>query len=574
MIKLTRENIFTIFFLLFTFPTSLPQEINYINIGIVHSELTKQLLYKNDNEFYPILDWELLLLNKKISYSVIEDQDLNNFGFNEIDVLILPSVEILSDQALENLKEFLSIGKSIFIFGKLGSFDPQLKTRRPEALEILTGLKTEELSVENEISEQFFFNSNFLTQDLNEESGYLILNKLNPLYAEEIPLKTNILGNYMLDGSKESNVNYSAGATAIENEKGKILWFGFQLSQVSLDEENKPFFDQIILNAINWLAGNPLIWVNDFPAFYGSATLFSVWVDNINAFFNKSMPIFKEENVPLNLFISMLEIKREFEEIYKLSSVGDLNLLFDGFDYLDYDSLQTQSVLKKTLQILKARSRQEYFGIQISNLSEDDIYTLNLKNYLDFLLSPGLKFSYLRSKEIFKLMQNMTFYYVNDHPSLIESSNETDPDYLNNYYNSIIKTGRIFSHILKENSIPDLNISLEEKLRLIINNAKMNNSYITTYTELLKWFIIKNNIEVNFHDIKDESIIRVSVINTGNIIAEQIGLNISIPSIYNTLKLIGFDFKLNYNSESGNYNLLIPFLHADQSLTFDIEYIK
>jgi len=574
MIKLTRENIFTIFFLLFTFPASFSQEINYLNIGIVHSELTKQLLYKNDNEFYPILDWELLFLNKKFSYSVIEDQDLNNFGFNEIDILILPSVEILSDQALENLKEFLSIGKSIFILGKLGTFDPQLKPRKPEALEVLTGLKTKELSVENKISEQFFFNSNFLTQDLNEDSGYLILNKLNPLYVEETPLKTNILGNYMLDGLKGSNVNYFAGATAIENEKGKILWFGFQLSQVSLGEENKPFFDQIILNAINWLAGNPLIWVNDFPAFYRSATLFSVWVDNINTFLNKSMPLLKEENMPLNLFISMLEIKRESEEMYKFSSIGNLNLLFDGFDYLNYDSLQAQSVLKETLQILKAGSRQEYFGIQILNLSEDDIYKLNLKNYLDFLLSPGLKFSYLRSKEVFKPIQNMTSYYVNNYPGLIEIGTETDPEYLDNYYNSLFKTGGIVSHILKENLISDLNISHEEKLRLIINNARTNNSFITTYPELLKWFKIKNNIEVNILDIRDESMIRVSVKNTGNIIAEKIGLNISVPSIYNTLKIIGYNFKLNYNSESGNYNLLIPFLHAEQSLTFDIEYIK
>jgi len=574
MIKLTRENIFTIFFLLFTFSASLPQEINYINIGIVHSELTKQLLYKNDNDFYPILDWELLFLNNKLSYSVVGDQDLNNFGFNEVEVLILPSVEILSDQALENLKEFLSLGKNIFILGKLGSFDPQLKTRKPEALEILTGLKTEELSVENEISEKIFFNSNFLTQDLNKESGYLILNKLNLLYAVETPLGTNTLGSYFLDDYKESNVNSFTGASAIENEKGKILWFGFQLSQISFNEESKPFFNQIILNGINWLAGNPLIWVNDFPAFYRSATLFSVWVNNINAFLNKSKPTLEEENVPLNFFISMSEIKKASEEIYKLSSVGNLNLLFDGFNYLNSDSSQAESILKETSQILKAGSRQEYFGVQFLNFSESDIYKLNLKNYLDFLLSPGLKFSYLSNHEVFKAMQNITYYYINDHPSLIDSSNETVLENIDYCYNSLIKNGGIVSHILKENFISNLNRSLEEKLKLIINNAKLNNSYITTYPELIKWFKIKNNIEVNIVDIIDESMIRVSVKNIGNIIAEQIGLNISIPSIYNTLKLIGYNFNLNYNSESGYYNLLIPFLQAEQKLTFDIEYIK
>jgi hypothetical protein len=574
MIKLTRENIFTIFFLLFTLSASLPQEFNYINIGIVHSELTKQLLYKNDNNFYPILNWELLFLNKKISYSVLEDQELNDFSFNEFDVLILPSVEILSDQALENLKEFLSIGKNIFILGKLGSFNPQLRTRKPEALEILTGIKAEELTVENKISEKIFLNSNFLTQNLNDESEYLILNKFNPLYAEKIPLKTKPLGSYFLDDFKENKVSSFIGAAAIENKKGKILWFGFQLSQISLNEKNKPFFDQIILNGIKWLAGNPLVWVNGFPTFYRSATLFSVWINNINIFMNKSMPILKEENVPLNFFISTLEIKKAFDEIYKLSSVGSLNLLFDSFNYLNSDSSQHQSILKETSQILKVGSRQEYFGIQILNLPEADVYKLKLSKYLDFLLSPGSKFSYLKGDEVFKSMQNINTYYINGLPNLIDSSNEVDLEYLDYWYNSLNKTGGIVSHIVKEISISNSNSSLEENLKLIINSAKLNNSYITTYPELINWLKIKNNIEVNIFDLKDESIIRVSVKNIGNIIAEQIGLNISIPSNYNTLKLIGYNYELNNNSETGYYNLLIPFLHAEQTLSFDIEYLK
>jgi hypothetical protein len=574
MIKLTRENIFTIFFLLFTLSASLPQEFNYINIGIVHSELTKQLLYKNDNNFYPILNWELLFLNKKISYSVLEDQELNDFSFNEFDVLILPSVEILSDQALENLKEFLSIGKNIFILGKLGSFNPQLRTRKPEALEILTGIKAEELTVENKISEKIFLNSNFLTQNLNDASEYLILNKFNPLYAEKIPLKTKPLGSYFLDDFKENKVSSFIGAAAIENKKGKILWFGFQLSQISLNEKNKPFFDQIILNGIKWLAGNPLVWVNGFPTFYRSATLFSVWINNINIFMNKSMPILKEENVPLNFFISTLEIKKAFDEIYKLSSVGSLNLLFDSFNYLNSDSSQHQSILKETSQILKVGSRQEYFGIQILNLPEADVYKLKLSKYLDFLLSPGSKFSYLKGDEVFKSMQNINTYYINGLPNLIDSSNEVDLEYLDYWYNSLNKTGGIVSHIVKEISISNSNSSLEENLKLIINSAKLNNSYITTYPELINWLKIKNNIEVNIFDLKDESIIRVSVKNIGNIIAEQIGLNISIPSNYNTLKLIGYNYELNNNSETGYYNLLIPFLHAEQTLSFDIEYLK
>ena len=134
---------------------------------------------------------ELFFLDKKISYSVIEDKDLNSLGQYEFDILILPSVEILSDQAIENLEEFLNAGKSIFILGKLGSFDPQLMTRKPDGLEILAGLNIEDLPVTEKISEKhLFFNSNFLTQNLNGDFETLILNIFNPLYARKIQINT------------------------------------------------------------------------------------------------------------------------------------------------------------------------------------------------------------------------------------------------------------------------------------------------------------------------------------------------------------------------------------------------
>ena len=59
---------------------------------------------------------------------------------------------------------------------------------------------------------------------------------------------------------------------------------------------------------------------------------------------------------------------------------------------------------------------------------------------------------------------------------MIEGSNETDPENLDYSYNGLIETGGIVSHILKENSISDLNIALGEKLRLIIVSAKIFNS--------------------------------------------------------------------------------------------------
>ncbi|RKY90767.1 MAG: hypothetical protein DRQ13_12205, partial [Ignavibacteriae bacterium] len=73
-----------------------PQDLGNIKIGIVHSLLTKNLLYAEDQNFYPIQDWELFFLNRKISYEVFDDEGLDDYDFDEVDILILPSIEILS----------------------------------------------------------------------------------------------------------------------------------------------------------------------------------------------------------------------------------------------------------------------------------------------------------------------------------------------------------------------------------------------------------------------------------------------------------------------------------------------
>ncbi len=572
MIKLIRENISTIIFLISACSISLAQEISDVKIGIVHSEITKQLLYKNDNSFYPILDWELFFLNKKLSYSVIEDHDLESDNFNEFDVLILPNVEILSDDAIENLREFLRSRKSILVFGKLGSFNPQMKTRIPDALEDLTGFKTTKVPVKGKISENVsFLSPNFLIQDLIENPKFLILNNFNPLFAEKVPLQSDIIGIYEL---LENDLKPLIGAAAIEDEKRKILWFGFQLSQISLGEGNKPFFDQIILNGINWLAGNPMVWVNRFPEFNTSATIFSNWVENINSALKKTAPIFKKENIPVNFFITPSEINKSFDEIHKLSSAGSINLLFDEFNYLNSDSSQIEFVLEETSRILKSSSRQEYFGVQNLNSTNMNYNKLKLKKYFDFILSPELKFLYLKSQGELISFQGITYNFINKPGDLIESGNSNDQHIVNDFYENLSKTSGVISHIIMENSSFNFNNSIKETLRLLINFAKVNNSYITTYPELINWLKIKNNVEVDLIDVKDEAMIKVNVKNIGNVIAEQIGLNISVPSYYRTLKLHGYDFELNYNSETGYYYLLIPFLQSQRTITLMIEYEK
>ncbi|MBT8377612.1 MAG: hypothetical protein KJN64_00120 [Ignavibacteria bacterium] len=572
MIKFIRDSIITILFLILTYSFSFSQEINDVKIGIVHSELTKQLLHKNDKNFLPILHWELFFLNKKLSYIVFDDNDLNDFDFNEIDVLILPSVEILSNEAIENLKEYLNEGKSIFVLGKLGTFDPQLRKRIPDVLEILINLKIKELPIVDNIAQQFsFLSSNIITQDLTADKNFLILNRLTPLFAEELTTQAKVIGTYDL---KRNTVNPFTGAATIEKEDGKALWFGFQLSQISLSEQQKEIFNRFILNGINWLTGNPSAWVNPFPEFYDSATLFSVWVKNINKTIGGTIPHFKKEKVTLNFFISASAISKSFEQIYKLSSTGNVNLLFDAFNHINKDSSHIESIFEETSRVLNNSSRQKYFGVQFINTTESDLKSVNLIDYYDFIIGPHFEVSFLKNGSKINPLQRLIPNYLNVFDGIIKTDNENYSLELNHLYDQTQKNHKILTHIINEKFFLKSGDQLKEKIKLTVDVARQKNSLITTYPELINWIITKSEVETNAVDFKDDSKLIIRIKNKGRSIVEQIGINISVPSKFKSFDLVGHDYRLKFNGQKGLYNLLIPFLHSGQTLTLDIIYEK
>lgn len=101
----------------------IPQTGNNISVKVVHPERKKQLVYNDNNLFNPIYEWKLFFLNNKFPCEVINDYDLDNFNFRDTDVLILPSKEVLSDEAAVNIKEYLNSGGGIFVIAQLGLYD-------------------------------------------------------------------------------------------------------------------------------------------------------------------------------------------------------------------------------------------------------------------------------------------------------------------------------------------------------------------------------------------------------------------------------------------------------------------
>ena len=208
------------------------QDLRNVKIGIVHSAKTKQLIYPQNKDFYPIQGWELFFLNRKISYTVINDEQLDDYEFDFLDVLILPSVEVLSDDAKESLQNFLNEGKGLLIFGKIGFYDKDGKKTFSNYLSELGGFSVNELNTKGKIGERHTIQySSVLGRNIAVDKDLLILNQFPPLAAEVIGKDIIQLGKYVLDSDNE-NQTITSGIVLSEQNTGRIVWFGFQLSQI------------------------------------------------------------------------------------------------------------------------------------------------------------------------------------------------------------------------------------------------------------------------------------------------------------------------------------------------------
>jgi len=208
------------------------QNLRNVKVGIVYSEKTKQLIYPHNKDFYPIQDWELFFLNRKISYSVINDEQLDDNDFDFLDVLILPSVEVLSQNAKDNLREFLSDGKGLLIFGKIGTSDAEGRETFSNYLTELSNLSIRDLNTAGKTAEHHTIKkSSLLGRNITGDYDLLILNKFQPLAASVNGENVIQTGKYVLD-SKNKNRTESTGIILSEQKSGRIAWFGFQFSQI------------------------------------------------------------------------------------------------------------------------------------------------------------------------------------------------------------------------------------------------------------------------------------------------------------------------------------------------------
>ncbi len=309
-------------------PSICAQDLRNVKIGIVYSEKTKQLIYPQNKDFYPIQDWELFFLNRKISYTVINDEQLDDNDFDFLDLLILPSVEVLSENAKENLQNFLNEGKGLLIFGKFGIYDKEGRKTFSNYLSRLGNFSISELNTKGNIAERHTIQySSVLGRNIAVDNDLLIINQFSPLTAEVIGEDNIRLGKYVLDGDNEKQT-VNSGIVLSKKYNGRIVWFGFQLSQIIGDKSQENTVEKLIFNSIEWISPTPFLMLKPLPGKYNVPVVIYNIITDIKSISIESLEQYYLNNVNANFFIDANEFDKPGNKLSKFVAAGDINLYF------------------------------------------------------------------------------------------------------------------------------------------------------------------------------------------------------------------------------------------------------
>lgn len=544
------------------------QDLSDIRIGIVHSELTKELVYPDDKNFYPVRDWEIFFLDRKTGYQIITDDDLEDNDLDNVNVLILPSVEVLSSSASVNLKRFLNSGKGLLVCGKLGEYDTDGRRRKEGFLSNAGGFNYEDLETGNNISQVHSLNiSSVLCKGLKYDDDLLILNNYKPLVVKTISEKINSVGEFILK-QKSSDKENNPGIIYSE-DKGKIVWCGFQLSQVGSEISRGSTFERLLFNSIEWLSQKPFVMLKTWPGHFEFPVLITNTIIDTKIITRDALKQYKTAGIKENFFIELDALANSDEQfLMELDTLGDVNLLLK---INPGNNASINSKLSQAYDKIYRFSDQNYFGIKLNNIYSgnlpDDVLSTDFK-FFETADNKILLSSRSHSKDIatfqlpIKTIQRSVFGERVE--SVIESLSLLKEDLIRekkllvlNLLNQI-KTGRDLGVLNQLSALKDFFLG--------------NNSWITTYSELIEWLLNREKIILTTGLLKEENNFEIKVENRNQDEIRDIVLLLFPPAGKYNPKPLQSEIKIDYKRIAGAYYITIPSITAGTQQVIKINF--
>jgi peptidoglycan/xylan/chitin deacetylase (PgdA/CDA1 family) len=564
------HKILLIFVLIITFSSAAAGDLRDAKIAVLYSKYTESMM--PDNPLWVIDQltlWELYFIENRIPYEVIEDADLESGLSNDFDLLVLPAAKSMSSAQLDEIKNFMIGGKSVFALWNIGSYDEQGSFRGWNEFENIFGVNFIREINKSEVSRIQAVNGNIsLTAGIPPGFRFQLIMNNKPIEVKPSSPTTRSFGGwYNSDSVYIGNPETATSMVYGNYSLGKFIWFGFDLTAVDGSRLYKENFKKILNNSLHWLINEPVVWVNTWPFGKNSAVVFSCDVEDQFININNALDIYEKENIIGQFYILTDVMERDaFDRILKF---GDIGIHGDNHDVFKWQDYSTQFArLSSVKEILQLESGRDIYSFR----PPETIYDQTTLKILEELNIKIISADFVEDRAVPQYLTNeimlMPKTGLDDYDiiSLLKIDN-TDKQavlYLNDY-RRVNEEGGLYTlnYHSQFQSLPK-NVAA---LGTVIQEVKKHNSWITTHHAVKDWWIKKEKINVDLNKISDSEF-SLTIKNSGSSLIENAVISFSKNDFLSdpviTAESAGTVLKHEYDFVNNQVKIFLDKLEAGQ----------
>ncbi|MFO7446197.1 MAG: polysaccharide deacetylase family protein [Ignavibacteriaceae bacterium] len=566
------------------------------SVAILYSQYTENMLpegstWLNDN----ITTWKKSLGNMKVGYDIISDEDIETGKHFKYKVVILPGSRSLSDREIVQIKKYIDEGGSVFATSGTASYSDDGKWRGWEFFSEVFGLDFSK-EIENDNLTKIHTLRGGLPITANIPTGYplKVATWDRPMSVEVLDPRTSQVSfwyNYRLeDGLVREEIKKSAGIVYGTYGKGRFVWMGFEINSVIGVQEDYIYFDRLFNNCVNWLSYNPIAYLKDWPAGHEAAAILvptlTEEIGNVRNIFG----ILKSENVKATFFVEPGKAEQNPALIKSLTAYGDVSAIVDiGYlasvndtvnkldDYnLQFEKFRSAKAALEAVTDRPVNGALPYYGLFDQNTLRaliDAKYKYVLTDSLTDRSVPRTVI--LGENRIISMTKT-----ARDDYEVIRDFGLTQPEFqLYTYQEDVDRV--LFEgglYVLKLHSDYQLRAGNAGVVKEIIKDLKRKKIWITTASEIEKWYAKRNYVEIRV-DRRGERRVAVTVSNPGVETVDGIIIDVDLNDDASNLSLnseiIGTKpARFEFDKEKKIAYLFIDDLKPGESRTYYLDYDK
>lgn len=565
-------------------------------VGILYSKYTENTLpagstWLNDN----ITTWKKFIANLNLKYEIISDQTIENGDHYKFKLIVLPGSKSMSEKEILQLKKYIEDGGSVFATGGVGTFSDDGKWKGWEFLNQVFGVKfSYELKPDEYTKIHTICGSLPITANIPTGFPLKIATWDRPMAVEILDPRTTQASfwyNYRNDeGLVREEIKKSAGIAYGSYGAGRFLWMGFELNSIIGVQEDYVYFERLFNNSIKWLTYSPIAYVRDWPTGYDAAAIIMPVISNDVNNIKNVLPIIKEEGISPTFFVDPATAEINKPLIKQISVFGEVGAMVDiGYLASINDKINKLNSYKDQLnKITSAKTDLERItGYNVSGLLP--YFGLFDQNTINAVINSGFKYiltDSLTDRSVPKTIirgdrriVSMTKTARDDY-EVIRNYGLTLPEFQFYTYQEdldrvLFEGGMyIFKFHTEYQCLPE-NVDVVKR---IIKDLKQKKFWITTASEIQKWYEKRDYIEIRT-ERRGRSRVALKISNPGvdaiNNLVVDVDLNDFAFNVSISSEIIGTKpASVKHNPGSQMVYLYVDDLKPGESRLYYLDYDK